>query len=100
MDWMAEVASTQTAAKPQSALPRESESAAERRKALPTGPCGTSSSLSQPPASAAVNSSHPRHCLLTHGHRGRDSFGEVDIDSRAESDESDPLGLYELGPRC
>src|SRR5690606_28991910 len=96
---MADAASTHTARNPQIALPRDSESAADSRNALPTGPRGSSSSASaacQRPASAVVNSGHPRNRLLAHGHRRGDPFRKIDVDTGTAADEPDALTLRDL----
>src|SRR5690606_30637443 len=101
---IADQASTPTARKPQSALPRESEAAAAGRKALPTGPWDPSPTsptgqVDSACRSGAVKARHARHRPLTHRDRRGDALRQVDVDPGAEPDQPDPLPLRDLGAR-
>src|SRR5882757_5076670 len=91
-----------TAMKPQVALPRVRVSAIERRRERGISSSSASSASGTQPlracvsGSITVNSSHPSHGLLTDLHVHLDTLGEVDVDARAEPDQTDPLALLDL----
>src|SRR5690606_3165853 len=91
-----------TAMKPQVALPRVRVSAIDRRSE--SGISSSSSSWSASgthPAcvsgSITVNASHPSHGLLTDLDRDLHALRQVEVDTRAEADETDPVALLDLG---
>src|SRR5436309_399732 len=90
-----------TAMNPHVALPRVRVSAIERRRERGISSSSSTSSASgtQPAwvsGSITVNASHPSHRLLTDLDRDLHALGQVDVDARAEADQTDAVALLDL----
>src|SRR4051794_20758276 len=90
-----------TAMKPQVALPRVRVSAIERRRERGISSSSSTSSASgtQPAwvsGSITVNASHPSHRLLADLDRDLHALRQVDVDTRAEADQTDAVALLDL----
>src|SRR3954464_14723659 len=90
-----------TAMKPQVALPSVRVSAIERRRERGISSSSSTSSASgtQPACvsgSITVNASHPSHGLLADLDRDLHALGQVEVDTRAEADQTDTVTLLDL----